>query len=93
MMKAKSGSQGVAPSNRFDRSQPRPSILSIDHWKQNPSMVLQYQKMGRSLLQDSLANALPDHRNDIMEWLADSKVFNFVRQQVHQAALIYQYKI
>ena len=93
MMKQESGSQRVASSTRFDRAKPPHSTLSIDHWKQSPFMIPQYQKMARSHLRESLANALPDHQNDIMEWLADSKVFNFVKQQVHQAALIYQYEI
>ena len=93
MMKQESGSQRVASSTRFDRAKPRHSTLSIDHWKQSPFMVPQYQKMARSHLRESLANALPDRHDDIMEWLADSKVFNFVKQQVYQASLIYQYEI
>lgn len=93
MMEQESECQWVAPSTGFDRSQPRHSTLSIDHWKQSPFMVPQYQNMSRSLLQESLAHALPDHRNDIMAWLTNSTLFNFVKEQVQQAALIYQYEI
>ena len=45
--------------------------------------------MGRSLFQESLANAIPQNRHDILLWLANSKVFNFVKQLVHKAAVIY----
>ena len=46
--------------------------------------------MGRSFFQELLANALPQHRDKILVWLTNPKVFNFLKQQVHNAALIYQ---
>ena len=46
--------------------------------------------MVRSLFQESLANAIPHHRHDILLWLKNPKIFNFVKQLVHDAAVIHQ---
>ena len=71
------------------RSIPTSTFNSIDRSLETIAFhgVPQYRNMSRSLLQESLAHALPDHRNDFMAWLTNSTLFIFVKEQVQQAAL------
>ena len=75
------------------RSSYQNSSLPMDHWKKSPFFVPHYEKMGKSLFLESLANSVPQYRQDIVAWLSDSKIFKFVQQHVRHAALIYQHEI
>lgn len=86
---SESGHRWMTPPNAFEQAETQHSNLSTDIWKQRGSRVPQYQKMGRSLFQESLANAIPQYQQDIRLWLANPKVFNFVKQLVHNATVVY----
>ena len=86
---SESGHRWTAPPNECERSKAQHAKLSTDPSNQYGFHVPQYLKMGRSLFQESLANAIPQYRHDILLWLANPQVFNFVKQLVHDAAALY----